>query len=222
MAILAGASWNFKNKAEALFRKEAFEYDSFKNLHSVLVSKNVINNKINNFGRSSKTSKLYSVLTALALHDCIPAVSSAINKNDTGLIAYSHKAATPDNEKFFTDYVEAGRKLARGNLFVYTLPTSPLGEAAIAFQLKGPVLFLSFSDNPLYNFIDQAEFIIDSAQTEGLISLYTDTNGTLCLLFLKDTINTANAKLISTKKVKSLIEDNTKTDCFIKYIKALI
>jgi len=42
----------------------------------------------------------------------------------------------------FLDYVQAGRKLGRGSLFIYTLPSSPLAEAAIHFGLQGPVLYI--------------------------------------------------------------------------------
>ena len=46
---------------------------------------------------------------------------------------------------YFQDYVSGGRKLGRGNLFIYTLPTSPAAEAAIHFGLAGPLLYVGRS-----------------------------------------------------------------------------
>ena len=40
-----------------------------------------------------------------------------------------------------------GSTLGRGNLFIYTLPSSPLAEAAIHFGLTGKLLYLEFAKN---------------------------------------------------------------------------
>ncbi|MGQ9499188.1 MAG: hypothetical protein ACUVQ6_02265 [Dissulfurimicrobium sp.] len=44
---------------------------------------------------------------------------------------------------YFRDYLDSGRRLARGALFIYTFPSSLLGEAAIHFGLKGPLFRVS-------------------------------------------------------------------------------
>ena len=47
-----------------------------------------------------------------------------------------------ENLLYFQDYMEHGRCGGRGQLFVGTLPTTPLCEAAIALGLHGPAYYL--------------------------------------------------------------------------------
>ena len=56
--------------------------------------------------------------------------------------------------EYFRDYLEGGRTLSRGNLFIYTLPSSPLGEAAIHFGLLGPLLYAASEGNALTAVLD--------------------------------------------------------------------
>lgn len=61
-----------------------------------------------------------------------------------GLIGTNRAGSLEANRLYFSDYLQAGRVLARGNLFVYTLPSSPLAEAAIHFGFQGPMLYMGF------------------------------------------------------------------------------
>ncbi len=47
-----------------------------------------------------------------------------------------------ENLAYFKDYTDFGRTGGRGQLFVGTLPTTPLCEAAIALSLHGPAFYL--------------------------------------------------------------------------------
>ena len=59
-----------------------------------------------------------------------------------GLVGAGELGVHEANLAYYADYIANGRALARGNLFVYTLPTSPLAEAALAAELRGPLLWL--------------------------------------------------------------------------------
>lgn len=219
MAVLTGASWNFDKTAETLYRREKIQYNNFRAMHQTLETNKIIDKKINNFGRISTTSKLYTVLTALAIYDS-SCFEADLCRDDIGLSAYKYDSATQDNNKYFTDYVQAGRTLARGNLFVYTLPSSPLGEAAIAFNLKGPVLYLSFTDKPLYNFIDQVELMLDSSLAKGFIALYTDLEGTVCLFFRKNLKENCRNKTFTSEDLKA-VAGSIKPVSFVKRLQNL-
>jgi 3-oxoacyl-[acyl-carrier-protein] synthase II len=56
-----------------------------------------------------------------------------------GIFGMNTAGCHAENTAFFRDYVENGRSLARGGLFVHTLPSTPVAEASIHFGLRGPV-----------------------------------------------------------------------------------
>ena len=182
MIVLSGASWNYENKFYSLYKKEEFTYTSLKDAYTTFVSKKIINREINNFRRISMDSKLYSLLAGLVFHDSKIKMNYEIGK-DTGVVSCTYDAATPENEKYFRDYVSAGRKMARGNLFVYTLPTSSLGEVAITYQLKGPIFYSNFSDNRLEMFLGQVDFMLRTKQAKNLVCIFTDKQVSVCMYF---------------------------------------
>jgi hypothetical protein len=217
MTILAGASWNHENDLRSLYKKEEFSYNSLKEIHNHFVSYKIIDNEISNFRRISINSKLYSILSGLSLYDSNIELN-AENKENTGIISCTHKAATPDNEKYFKDYISAGRRMARGNLFVYTLPTSPLGEVAISYQLKGPLFYSNYSEDRLEMFIEQAEFMLNTNQAENLICIFTDKLSEICLFFANNNNKIENDKKLS---IGSIRKEFVKGSSSIEFIEQL-
>jgi len=62
--------------------------------------------------------------------------------HDAALLLVSADGADATNRAFFDDYAKNGRTMARGNLFIYTLPTASLAEVAIHFGIRGPLQYL--------------------------------------------------------------------------------
>ena len=62
--------------------------------------------------------------------------------NTVGIVGSAPEGCLDADLAYFSDYVKCGRTLGRGNLFIYTLPTSPLAECAIHFALEGPLLYV--------------------------------------------------------------------------------
>ncbi|MEW6599910.1 MAG: beta-ketoacyl synthase N-terminal-like domain-containing protein [Nitrospirota bacterium] len=93
-------------------------------------------------GRLDNVSRLTCAAVALALKDagieCAPG-----HKHDAGIISTNSSGSIETDMLYFRDYLESGRTLSRGNLFIYTLPSSPSGEAAIYFGLQGPLLYIT-------------------------------------------------------------------------------
>lgn len=96
---------------------------------------------VKNFGRFDAMSQRACYVTALALRDAGLEYSKGW-KQDVGLLGTDLYGCEQANLNYFRDYVESGRTLARANLFIYTLPSSPLAEAAVHFGLQGPLLYL--------------------------------------------------------------------------------
>ena len=67
------------------------------------------------------------------------------------------------------DYVESGRTLARANLFIYTLPSSPLAEAAVHFGLQGPLVYLRGEEPKAESLIAPARRMIAEGQSEYIV-----------------------------------------------------
>ncbi len=94
----------------------------------------------NNFGRLDTVSKMTAYAVALALKDA--GIKYPLSrKQDIGIIGTNAAGCINSDIRYFKDYLDSGRTLSRGNLFIYTLPSSPLSEAAIHFGLQGPLFY---------------------------------------------------------------------------------
>jgi 3-oxoacyl-[acyl-carrier-protein] synthase II len=67
-----------------------------------------------------------------------------------GIVAHDPEGSERANRAYFSDYIQSGRVLGRGQLFVYTLPTSVAAECAIACHLTGPLLYVADSGDGVY------------------------------------------------------------------------
>lgn len=142
--------------------------------------KNAIVLPVKQFGRFSFETQRVFLATALALDDAdligeIPP--------GTGIIHTSADGALSDNLAYFQDYLQGGRKLARANLFIYTLPTSPLGETAIHFTLNGPLYHISGSAVDNRDLIlTEARSLIDQGDAPLMLAVISTPAETTCLV----------------------------------------
>jgi hypothetical protein len=153
------------------------KFESLKSLHLQLVSENILTQKIKNFGRLSHLSKQKILLTAYLLHRH-PIMGK--ERKEIFLFGSDRVAATPENYNYFSDYYNSGATLGRGNLFVYTLPSSPLADVAIALKLAGPLLYFSFKKNHTEQLLKQAELhCSENNISKGLLFSRDKTNKTV-------------------------------------------
>ena len=96
---------------------------------------------VKSIGRFDLASLATCYAVALALRDAGVAYAEG-RRQAIGLLGTDAEGALAANRAYFTDYVRNGRTLGRGNLFIYTPPSSPLAEAAIHFGLSGPTLYV--------------------------------------------------------------------------------
>ena len=108
-----------------------------------------------NFGRLDNMSKAVCTAVAFALKgtDLYPQeVKQSIS------VFFSNKEGSLHSDtKYFKDFIEFGETAGRANLFLYTLPTSPLGEASVHFGLTGDLAYFADSDNPFKTMLEAAE-----------------------------------------------------------------
>jgi 3-oxoacyl-(acyl-carrier-protein) synthase len=104
--------------------------------------------------------------------------------NDTreiGLLAAGDAGVLQADQNYFRDYAASGRSMGRGNLFIYTLPTSTLGEVAIALNLTGPAMHIHDDANPLVALIRHANQSIADGEAGGMLVLWSDLHAAICL-----------------------------------------
>ena len=90
---------------------------------------------LKNFGRMPTETRASITAATLAQG---AAEWNLSRSTEIGCLAASPDSSLRANRDYFFDYITAGRSLGRGNLFIYTLPTSTLGEIAIALNSSAP------------------------------------------------------------------------------------
>jgi hypothetical protein len=98
--------------------------------------------EIRNYGRFDTGTRLVCHAVYLALQDAGYGEGKRLPKG-TGLIGTGDLGTLSANLAYFRDYCDHDKILGRSSLFLYTLPTSPLAEAAIAYGLGGPLFFVA-------------------------------------------------------------------------------
>lgn len=91
-----------------------------------------------NWGRVAPQARLLACALEAGFRD-LHIVAGAGKPAVWGLFGLNATGCHAENVAFFSDYVGHGRSLARGALFVQTLPSTAVAEASIHFALRGPV-----------------------------------------------------------------------------------
>jgi 3-oxoacyl-[acyl-carrier-protein] synthase II len=136
-------------------------------VHS-LAKRGLFSQQFKNFGRLDGMSRLTVSAVALALQDAGIDYSPA-GKQDIGIIGTSREGSLKSDVDYFRDFMDNGRTLSRANLFIYTLPSSAMGEAAIHFGLTGPLLYATGVDDSLEEFLDMAAEMVVTGEVDRML-----------------------------------------------------
>lgn len=139
MVSLNGIGWVTGREYGCLAKDERSRLDDDGTLDD-LNRKGFFSHPFRNFGRLDRISRMTAFAAALALRDAGISYSPG-RKQDIGIVGTGSSGSLATDLLYFRDYIECGRTLGRGNLFIYTLPSSPLGEAAIHFGFQGPLFY---------------------------------------------------------------------------------
>lgn len=157
MISVIGIGWIDKEEFGCIFENFKEPYKE-----GIFPKKKIFPFAYKNIGRFDNVSRMTCSAVALALKDagieCAPE-----RKHDAGIISTNASGSFETDMLYFKDYLESGRTLSRGNLFIYTLPSSPSGEAAIYFGLQGPLLYIAGGNNPVVNALrTAADMVLDN------------------------------------------------------------
>jgi 3-oxoacyl-[acyl-carrier-protein] synthase II len=167
MISVRGAGWLTKTGYGCLRRGLNYRFEQGEGVHS-LAKQGLFAHPFRNFGRLDTVSRMTVSAVALALQDAAVDYSPS-EKQDIGIIASSCEGSLQSDINYFRDFTENGRTLSRANLFIYTLPSSAAGEAAIHFGLTGPLMFMTASDGTLSACMDMAAEMVAAGETGSML-----------------------------------------------------
>jgi hypothetical protein len=121
------------------------------------------------------------------------------------------------NLDFFNDFVKNGRTFGRANLFVYTLPSIPVAEAAIYFKCEGPLLYMGFPKEPVASLLRQSDRMILRGEATAMVAVRASEEEAQCfilrrgddvstesVLALKEVVGVANRTASPGKMIEEL------------------
>jgi len=152
----------------------------------------IVNRPVKYFSRMTRETKAGLCAASLVLRDLAP---DGTLRQEVGLLAAGEDGCVPANQTYFHDYVTAGRSMGRGNLFIYTLPTSTLGELAIALALTGPTMYVHADRAPLATLLHQAMQLVADGEAEAILTLWSNAEASVCMLLQRDVPGMASIKL---------------------------
>lgn len=94
------------------------------------------------FRRGDSAVRRHLLAAILAVFD-----ADAGSGGNTALLSHSREGCLKQNRAYFSDYVQYGRQYGKGHLFVGTLPSTPVCEAAIALRFHGAAYYLDTLEN---------------------------------------------------------------------------
>jgi hypothetical protein len=216
MIVIKGIGWITPTEYGSILKKLQGNYNELKSLYSHLLHESVLKYAIKNFGRFDAASKMTCCSIALALNDAGITYSNYM-KHDTGILGTNNDGCLESNLSYFKDYLSCGRTIARGNLFIYTLPSTPMAEAAIYFGFQGPLLYIKFQHNKIASMLRFAGKMILRGETSKMIAVEANEEKAVCFV-LSNKDNTSTMKALCFEDVVDTIEKISDFDEMIRML----
>lgn len=180
MVLISGIGWISSTEYGCILRDIRIGYND-----KATLKKGIFSDPYKNFGRIDNASRITCCAAALAIKDA-GIEYSRDSKQNIGIIGTNHQGSLETDLNYFKDYLDNNRASSRGNLFIYTLPTSPLGEAAIRFGLMGPLLYIAASDNSLLPVVSTAAEMISMGESPVMLAGMSGENEAVYFVLSKD------------------------------------
>ena len=143
-----------------------------------------------NFGRLDRSSRQTCYAIGLALKDS-GLTWSFEHLRGAGIIGTGMEGCLDSDNGYFRDYYLEGRTLGRGNLFIYTLPTSPLAEAAIYFGLTGPLFFAGGPGISVGDSVRMAAEVMDDQEVPMMLAGCSENGSAIYVVLARDLVGDA-------------------------------
>jgi 3-oxoacyl-[acyl-carrier-protein] synthase II len=123
---------------------------------------------------------------------CLVAACKALHASnldrdaEIGIVAAGERGFLQADLEYFRDYVACGQSMGRGNLFIYTLPTSAASEVAIALGLKGPALYAQSDLAPVKSLISLAGQMLADGDAQAVLAIWSGIKAAVCFAVTLD------------------------------------
>jgi hypothetical protein len=185
MNVIAGIGWIAQREYGCVATGLRRTYPDMRSLRSDLEDESVLLYPVKSFGKYDLVSKMTCCVSALALYDAgIPYSES--QKQDIGILGTNTDGCLQSNVEFFKDYVEHGRTLGRASLFVNTLPSIPMAEAAIYFKCRGPLVYMAFPQRQVPSLLSQSEKMILRGESAMILAVKASEQDALCFVVARE------------------------------------
>lgn len=139
-----------------------------------LMKNELFEKKVSNFGRFDISSRKACLLSKILISEL-----NDFDRLETGIIGVGDCGSKYSDINYFNDFIEHNEESGRSNLFIYTLPTSPMAETSIYFKLEGPLLFLTFEDFPIHEALIIAINFIKNKEAKQMFIIQTEKDNEL-------------------------------------------
>lgn len=176
---ITGMSYILRDRCGAVGRQIRVPCLGAKEACRILETQGILKGQPKNWGRFDQVSL---TTYAAALWACFDAgLPFAQEKRRVGIVGFNQQGALDSNQAFFTDYVNAGRNSARSNLFVYTLPTTPVAEVALFCGFTGPVWYMYQPFGGAGQLMEEAACVLKD-DVDAVLVICADSQEALCFV----------------------------------------
>lgn len=153
------------------------------------------------FRRSSAHAKAHLIAASAAMYD-----AGLPRGGNLAVLSCGREGSHEQNLAYYHDYLEFGRTLGRGHLFVGTIPTTAMCEAAILLEAHGPAYYLDTAGD-LNKLLEEVELLLADDETIPAVLGFFPHAGTLhAVVFRRGT-----SALPETPRPEDLFEEAKRT-----------
>jgi 3-oxoacyl-(acyl-carrier-protein) synthase len=181
MNVVTGIGWIAETEYGCVRQRWRKSYSDMKSLRTDLQGGSVFSYPVKGFGRYDRVSQMTCCVAALAFHDAGMSYAED-EKQDIGILGTNSDGCLQSNLDYFSDFVANGRTLGRANYFVYTLPSTPMAEAAIHFKCQGPLLYTMFPKKPAASLLRQADRMILRGESTAILAVRASEEDAQCFM----------------------------------------
>jgi hypothetical protein len=183
--VISGIGWIGGREYGSVAKKMRRSYSHIASLRSDLEDRSLLLYPLKGFGKYDQVSKMTCCVTALALYDAGMPYSKT-NKQAIGIFGTNTNGCLQSNVEFFKDFLDNGRTLGRGSLFINTLPCTPVAQAALYFKCRGPLLYLAFPERQLSSLLRECDSIILRGESPTMLAVRASEEDAICFVLRRE------------------------------------
>lgn len=132
---------------------------------------------MDNYRRTDHKAKSYMLAGWLAVYD-----AECQSGGKQAVIDISRVGCHEQNKLYYDDFVQFGKQLGRGHLFVGTLPSTPLCEALLTLNFHGPSFYMDTLDD-FTPFWQEIFLLLTEDDCGGVLAFYYVPGKTIAMYF---------------------------------------